>query len=268
MTHFQRIKFTMLCVGFLGILYGLAHMDQPHRKTGDETTAMAENDATKSTVMAEQKIMYLTFNDGPSQNTQGILEILDRYHIKATFFVTGSHPEYFDLIKTIHEQGHSLALHTYSHDYETIYADPEAYFQDLVKLEQLVKEQAGVKTNNIRFLGGSTNSLSDGNQNEIMQELIKDVELLGYVYYDWNGENGDADPTLSPDILYQNALASVKGKNTVMMVMHDGADNANTLAALDRTLQEFVRQGWEFRVIEDNNTPTFHHHSLDSTLDD
>ncbi len=270
MKHFHKIKLSILCVGFLAILYGLAHIDQPHRKSSDETTTMAENDIskTKPVEMAEQKIMYLTFNDGPSQNTEGILDILDRYHIKATFFITGSNPEYFHLLKKVHEQGHTLALHTYSHDYETIYSDPEAYFHDLVKLENLLNDQTGVKTNIIRFLGGSSNTISDRYRNGIMQELVKDAELLGYVYYDWNAENGDSDPKLPPETLYQNALTSVQGKNTVMMVMHDGTDNANTLTALDQTLQEFVRQGWEFRVIEDANMPTFHHQRDESTSAD
>lgn len=260
MKHFKTIKLTIICAGALTILYGLAHMDRPHRKTSDETTAMAENEPAEPIVMAEQKIMYLTFNDAPSQYTQGVLKVLDRYHIKATFFVTGNHPEYFDVLKTIHEQGHTLALHTYSHDYETIYADPQAYFQDLVKLENLVYDQTGVKSNMIRFPGGSSNTVSEQYHAGIMKELVQQAELLGYAYYDWNAENGDGDSSLSPAALYQNALESVKGKNTVMMLMHNGDSNGNTLQALDQTLQEFLRQGWEFRTIDDSHTPIFHHH--------
>lgn len=258
MKHFKTIKLTIICLGFLSLLYGLAHMDQPHRKTNNETTAMAENEPTKTVEMAEQKIMYLTFNDGPSENTQGILDILDHYHIKATFFVTGSNPEYFDLLKIIHERGHVLALHTYSHDYETIYADANAYFQDLTKLENLLNDQVGIQTNILRFPEGSANIVANQYHEGIMSELVKDTERFDYVYYDWNGENGDHDPELSPTTLYQNALASVEGKDTVMMLMHDGSENANTLKALDQTLQEFQRQGWEFRVIEESHMPVFH----------
>lgn len=249
MSHYKTIRMTLLCVGVLTVLYGLAHFDRPHRKMIEDTTAMAENE-TNEPVMAEQKIMYLTFNDAPSQYTQGVLEVLDRYHIKASFFVSGENPKYFDLLKTIHREGHTLALHTYSHDEAVIYADPDAYFQDLVKLENLLYEQTGVKTDILRFPGGSAHA-------EAMAKLIPFAKYHGYRYVDWNADNGDRDASLSPDDLYQNTLAGIQNKKTVMMLMHNGENSGNTLQALDRTIQELMRQGWEFRTI-DSSTPIFH----------
>ena len=94
-----------------------------------------------TTEQSDEKVVYLTLDDGPSKNTQAVLDILDKYNAKATFFVTGAMPEYKDMIKKAYDKGHTIGMHTYSHDYAKVYASVDAYFQDLDQIGQLVKER-------------------------------------------------------------------------------------------------------------------------------
>src|SRR5699024_5238173 len=105
----------------------------------------------------KEKAVYLTFDDGPSENTGRILDILKQYNIKATFFVTGNNQEHDDMIKRAFDEGHSIGLHTYTHDYASVYASEEAYFDDLKKISDLVESIIGQKSYLIRFPGGSSN---------------------------------------------------------------------------------------------------------------
>lgn len=261
MDRTTKIKVFISCVCFLGLIYGLASLDQGHRKQVEESiTTMAEEEKEQKKD-TEPKIMYLTFDDGPSKHTQQVLDLLDQYSIKATFFVTGEDPEHVGLIKAIHEKGHALGIHTYSHDYASIYQSPEAYFQDIEKVANLIQQQAGIQTHILRFPGGSSNTISRKYCEGIMSQLVKQVEEKGYAYYDWNVHNGDGDPSISPDNLYEQLMSELEGKTSAMVLMHDGAGNGNTIASLDTVLRQLVKDGWTFQVIEEQgSTPMFHHH--------
>ena len=97
-----------------------------------------------TTEQSDEKVVYLTLDDGPSKNTQAVLDILDKYNAKATFFVTGAMPEYKDMIKKAYDKGHTIGMHTYSHDYAKVYASVDAYFQDLDQIGQLVKKRSAM----------------------------------------------------------------------------------------------------------------------------
>lgn len=257
---YGKILFSCLC--FLALIYALAGMDRKNRIPNSDLATMAENkqENESNTTPADSKIMYLTFDDGPSQNTPEVLNILDQYQIKATFFVTGEDEASFDLLQEIHKRGHVLGIHTYSHSYRDIYQSVDAYFEDVKQVEQLIFTQTGITPKILRFPGGSSNTVSRKYHEGIMSELVTECERRGLTYYDWNADNGDGNPDLSPDTLYETAMKTSKGKQEVMMLMHDGKGNANTVKALDRILQELIRQGWEFRVIEDrDDMPIFHH---------
>ena len=115
----------------------------------------------------------MTFDDGPSENTIKVLDILKEYDVKATFFVTGHAPSYNDFIKEAFEQGHSIGLHTYSHDYKNIYSSTNAYFNDLDQINSMVESITGQKSDIIRFPGGSSNSISAKYSPGIMSKLVK-----------------------------------------------------------------------------------------------
>lgn len=265
-----KIRVWISCLCFLGVIYGIASLDQGHRKQVEEEIAtMADaKDKQQTTVIApkveqpvNENVMYLTFDDGPSKHTQEVLDILKKYNIKATFFVTGENPEYAGLLRTIHEEGHSLGIHTYSHEYEKIYTSEEAYFEDMQMVKDLIKKESGVETFIIRFPGGSSNTVSRNYKDGIMTSLTKAVEEKGYAYFDWNAHNGDGDPSITSQQLYAQAMEEIKGKKEVVMLLHDGTGNKNTVESLDAMLSEMVSQGWVFKTIGEHATlPVSHHH--------
>ena len=132
---------------------------------------------TKAVPSSEEKIIYLTFDDGPSENTKKIIDILDKYNVKATFFVTGNGQKYNKYIKEAYEKGHTIGLHTYSHNYKEVYSSVDAYFDDLNKIGQMVKEQIGFVPKYIRFPGGSSNTKSAKYCKGLMTTLVTEVQI-------------------------------------------------------------------------------------------
>lgn len=205
-----------------------------------------------SAVQSQEKIVYLTFDDGPSQNTKAILDILQQHHIPATFFVTGNHQRYNDYIKEAYQQGHTIGLHSFCHEYEKIYSSTDAYFDDLEKLSQMVKELIGFVPHYIRFPGGSSNKISSQYQKGIMSVLTKEVLLKGYQYYDWNCSLGDAEGTnVAVETLVENAT-DTKNRNVVILA-HDTDDKDTTVAALPQIIEYYQANGYRFAAIDDDS---------------
>ncbi len=203
------------------------------------------------------KTVYLTFDDGPSSNTPKILKILDQYNVKATFFVIngGSNNKY---MKDIVEKGHTIALHSYTHNYSKIYTSKEAYFNDLNKIHDLVQEQTGVDSKIIRFPGGSSNTVSKKYCKGIMTELTKEVTNNGLVYFDWNVTNGDATGEKTNVEKQLNYVSQYPKKSkTIIVLMHDTDAKDMTVESLPSIIEYYQSQGMNFGVIR-QNTPAIH----------
>ena len=143
-----------------------------------------------SVVVPTGSVIYLTFDDGPSQYTPRLLEILAKYNVKATFFVVGkASTEYYD---DIVNAGHTIAIHTDTHDYKTVYSSQEAYFNDLYAVREKIYNKTGIYTTLMRFPGGSSNSVSKSHCKGIMTALTAAVEAQGFQYFDWNVDSNDA----------------------------------------------------------------------------
>lgn len=197
------------------------------------------------------KVVYLTFDDGPSANTQRILDILDKYHAKASFFVTGNGQKYNYLIKEANKRGHTIALHTYCHDYPTVYASTDAYFNDLNKVGNMVKGLIGYTPRYIRFPGGSSNTVSRHYSSGIMSRLTKMVQEKGYQYYDWNVSSGDAARNNVPAAtLIANSTSS--RNNQIMILCHDTAAKNTTVDALPKIIEHYQSLGYSFKAIDDS----------------
>ncbi len=219
--------------------------------------------ANRVSVKDGVKTCYLTFDDGPSAITPEVLDILDKYNIKATFFVTGTQDKYYDWIGEAYKRGHVIGLHTFSHDYEAIYSSLRSYVADLNKIKELVYQQTGEYTKVMRFPGGSSNLVSKKYNDGIMSRLSKKVIDLGYQYYDWTCINGDGENIKTVSGLVNKAveevqLAQKNGQEDIMFLMHDSASCANTVKALPTILDYLLDQGYVFDVISDYS-PTFHH---------
>ncbi|MCM1182059.1 MAG: polysaccharide deacetylase [Roseburia sp.] len=180
--------------------------------------------------------VYLTFDDGPSSNTDRILDILAQYGVKATFFVVGK-DNYNDQYKRIVEEGHTLAMHSYSHVYADIYQSVDSYSQDLLRLHDYLYELTGVDTNIVRFPGGSSNTISRVD----MRELIAYLDENGMVYFDWNVSSGDATQNyISANQIAANVLRSIDNYSNAVVLFHDAAGKNSTVEALPLIIEKIL----------------------------
>lgn len=206
-----------------------------------------------------RKTVYLTIDDGPSENTQEVLDILDRYGCKATFFVVGHNEEYFPLIAEAYKRGHTIGMHTYSHDYAEVYASPENYFADLDAISAVVKEQIGFVPCFIRFPGGSSNDVSADYCPGIMTELAAEVQQRGFQYWDWNLSVGDGSEHTAEEILGYGT-EPLEAENIVLLC-HDSATKDTTVEALPGIIEHYQQLGYSFEAL-DRNSWVCHHEIL------
>lgn len=192
-------------------------------------------------------VIYLTFDDGPQEGTTNvILDILKEEGVQATFFVTCKGPDY--LIKREYDEGHTVALHTCSHDYASIYSSDDAFFNDLYTVQNRVKNITGYESKITRFPGGSSNTVSRRYSSGIMSRLTGEVQNRGFRYYDWNLSSGDAaggSPT--SDQIYNNVVNSLNKNRANMVLMHD--IKTYTRDALRRIIKYGKENGYRFEKI-------------------
>lgn len=203
------------------------------------------------------KRVYLTFDDGPSENTDDILDILADNDVKATFFVCyTSDEELWPMYNRIVEEGHTLGMHSYSHVYDKVYASKASFIDDVSSLHDFLLEQTGVDSKYYRFPGGSSNTVSSVD----IQELIKYLYSQDIEYYDWNAMSGDAvTESVSPYELNMNVLTYVRdNENDSMVLMHDLTAIPETVQGLDSLIKQLKSEGYEFCAIESNTTPVQH----------
>ena len=209
------------------------------------------------TVEEPSKVVYMTFDDGPSENTDKILKILKKYDAKATFFVTGNNQKYNKSIKKAADQGNTIALHTYTHDYANVYSSTTAYFEDLQKVSDMVKQITGKAPKYIRFPGGSSNTISAQYSHGIMTTLDSLVHEKGYEYFDWNCSSGDAaSNTVPAQDIVRNATSC--DYEQIMILFHDSIPKTTTVEALPEIIKSYKDRGYVFKGISDD-TPIFHH---------
>lgn len=199
-----------------------------------------------------EKVIYLTFDDGPSHNTPKVLDILDTYDIKATFFVVKTDEEaYIPYYKEIVDRGHTIAIHTASHNYKKIYASVDAYLEDFNEIYTLVEEETGVKPTLFRYPGGSTNCQSYAAGDDIMKEM----ERRGFIYYDWNVSSGDGGNQATRETIYDWVTMNSSKRDYSVVLMHDSGGKAETVAALPSIIETLQDRGCEFRSLDETCTP-------------
>lgn len=202
-----------------------------------------------------QKTIYLTFDDGPSPRTPEVLKILKDNGVKATFFVTARSKNSSHYMKDIVADGHTIALHTYTHDYAKVYSSESAYFADLQQISDLVYSETGVRTNLIRFPGGSSNTVSRKYNSGIMTRLTQQVVDKGYVYFDWNVTSGDADKGGSSAQTIINNCRKVPNSNAVIVLMHDSVEKRTTVEALPEVIAYYKAAGCKFAALTESTPP-------------
>jgi peptidoglycan-N-acetylglucosamine deacetylase len=214
---------------------------------------VAEANKIASTNNATDKIAYLTFDDGPSDNTIKILDILKKNNIKATFFVNGN-PNRKDIYKRIVTEGHTIGNHTYSHDYAAVYKTIDGFNGDKQKLEDFIFSITGVKPQILRFPGGSNNQVSYryGGVN-FMDKLTNYEKQCGVKYFDWNVDSTDASVlTQDKDKIIAEVLNGSKNKKQAIILMHDSMPKTTTALALPDIIKGLQDQGFKFSALSSN----------------
>ena len=206
-----------------------------------------------------KKCAYLTFDDGPSANTGKILDILDQYGVKGTFFVC-NHKDYNYYYKEIVDRGHEIALHANSHEYKEVYASEDAFFRDLYTLQDKIFEIAGVRPYVTRFPGGSSNTVHRKHCRGLMDVLVDDLPSRGFIYHDWNVDTTDAEGSNRPvQTLINNVYTGMQGQNEIDVLMHDtGANKNTTVEALPKIIQMLIDNGYTILPITYDTKPIQH----------
>ncbi len=243
--------------------------NQPENVTGVYTTASIE-ESPRDTIQAGEvaqekhqeqeqtkKQVYLTFDDGPSQNTDEILDILKEYNVKATFFVVGKMDEQsVKAYQRIVAEGHTLAMHSYSHKYDEIYASKESFIEDLSMLQEYLYQVTGIWSRFYRFPGGSSNTVSKVD----MQELTAYLNESGITYFDWNIACGDAvSGQVSVEELVENTVGNLDNINRGFVLMHDAVEKKTTVEALPEIIEKIQERGDAvFLPVTDETIPVQH----------
>ena len=199
----------------------------------------------------EGYVAYLTFDDGPSEYTDAILDVLDYYDAKATFFVI-YHKDMEDKYKAIVDRGHTIGLHTFTHKYDKVYRSEKAFFKEIDRIGNYVYRLTGKRTKIIRFPGGSSNTVSRHYCQGIMDTLKKSVPARGYVYHDWNVDSCDAEYyNLAPDKLLENVKKSLTKYRKPDILMHDaGESKRTTVEALPMIIEYIYSQGYSLEGLQ------------------
>ncbi len=202
------------------------------------------------------KVIYLTFDDGPCAYTERLLNILDKYGVKVTFFVTGQSLAHQDMIGEAYRRGHGIGLHTFSHRFQDIYASVDAYYADLERIQSIVVAQTGKRATLLRFPGGASNTVSKKYCKGIMSVLAKDVEYRGYRYCDWNVSSGDAGSSYTYSSIVSEVKKGCSGKKISWVLQHDL--NKTSVEATEEIIVWGLANGYKFLAM-DETSPVTHH---------
>ncbi len=225
--------------------------------SGGQGTADAGNQGREEPVAAHE--VYLTFDDGPSIYTEEILDILDEYQVKATFFVVGKESDAAkEALQDIVARGHTLGMHSYSHKYSELYASEEAFEADFLKLQGYLEDVTGVKSKVYRFPGGSSNTVSEVNMG-IYADYLDSQEVR---FFDWNISSGDGGSAVLPvETLVENVTGGISEKHISVVLMHDSAGKSTTVEALPTIIENILAmEDTVILPITENTRPVQHIH--------
>lgn len=239
---------------------------QEQKSTPEQTPQIQEDSsgaeasepvAEESSGQEEIHKVYLTFDDGPSIYTNDILDILDSYNVKATFFVVGKEgTNAEEALQRIVDEGHTLGMHSYSHKYKELYESMDSFTQDFVRIRDYIYQATGVESVCYRFPGGSSNTVSEID----MHDFIDYLDSQGVEYYDWNVSSGDGGSMkLSTDTLLENCTKDIDTRDTSIILLHDSAEKPTTVEALPDIIENILARPDTVILPITENTRPIHH---------
>ena len=243
------ICFFIICFIVLLLCLTLYFSYAPSKElTCNSTISNEFMDKIKKLTNGQDKIAYLTFDDGPTtQITPKILDILKEENIKATFFVIGksvnTHPE---IVKRAYEEGHYIANHGYSHNNAILYKDSKSFVNEVKQTDLAIGKAIGVE-NYCSYIFRFPNGFMAPLYKEEKKKAARLLSELNYTYIDWNCLNKDSERKYSNNELLNNLKQSAKGKNTLVILMHDTKDVNDSSLVLKESIDYLKTQGYEFR---------------------
>ena len=233
--------------------------ENKYKLTYTSTDSSGNSSTVERQINLIKGIIYLTFDDGPSiQNTSIILNTLKEKNAKATFFVINYSKEKEDVLKREYEEGHTVGLHGYSHDYSEIYNSIDTIMNNFYKIKDKVYETIGYTSKYIRFPGGGSNTISRRYCPGIMTEATKRVLEEGFRYYDWNVDVDDAGRAKTSDEIYQNFVNGIKPGRENIVLLHDSEGHRATADAISAIVDYGQKNGYVFRNITDDTQQVVH----------
>ncbi len=245
-------------VGSYTIIYKV--VDSNGNEADKTRTIIVKNKPVQATQGKDGQngVIYLTFDDGPTTTiTPKILDILKKKNVKATFFILNYDEAGEKIVQREINEGHTVAIHGYSHNYKTIYQSVDSYMQNITMLQDKIKKSTGYNATITRFPGGSSNTVSKFNPG-IMTKLTKEVVNRGYRYFDWNVSSGDAGGAKNSNDVYNNVTKNLSKSRINVVLMHDFSGNTKTLNALEDIIDYGINNGYTFCNITEN-TPMVTH---------
>ena len=261
------VEFLGICVLILAVLiFAIVKIVGWAAGAGEPDETIATTEATRAPtdppteapteppIIGVGGVIYLTFDDGPGKDTPRLLEILEKYKAKATFFFVDT--PHASTIAQVAEGGHTLAMHTATHNFAKIYASEEAYFEDLNKIQSVIEKYSGQKPTLLRFPGGSSNTVSRSYNSGIMTRLTQKVEEMGYTYFDWDVDSGDAGSAKTAEEVAHNVIVGCATRTAPVVLLHD--INSYTVDAIEEILLWGLSNGYTFEGLTADG-PTCHH---------
>lgn len=205
------------------------------------------------------KVIYLTFDDGPSEYTGELLDVLAKYNVKATFFVVNS--KYNNLLSRIVHEGHAIGIHSYTHDYKTIYSSTDAFYDDLYAERSVIFDYTGINPTISRFPGGSSNAVSKQYCTGIMSSLVLSIQENGFQYFDWNVSSGDAAAKpITTEAVINNIVDGVSSHQNSIVLQHD--TKKFSVDAVETIIVWGLENGFTFSTLSNDSFVT--HHSVNN----
>lgn len=205
---------------------------------------------------AGERVIYLTFDDGPGPYTGQLLDILQKHGVKATFFLVNTDYRMEELLQRMVSEGHSIGIHSFCHDFKTVYASEAALLADVYAMRQVILKKTGVQTSLLRFPGGSSNTVSRRYCPGIMSRVAEMLEAAGFCYFDWDVDSGDGYGCADPEAIFRRVVAGVKGRRQAVVLQHDV--NGCSVQAVERIICWGRANGYTFRPLTQDSRPCHH----------
>ncbi len=234
--------------------------DSYGNSTQDTRTVTVTPVGQPKRVIPEGKVIYLTFDDGPSSHTMRLLDILEKYNVKATFFVVagGFQRPHMGALKRIVEDGHSIGIHSTTHDYNLTYGSEDMFYADLYKMQDIIYDYTGVRTTLLRFPGGSSNTVSYPVCPGIMTKLVQGVTDQGFQYFDWNVSSGDGNYVWDSEKVFQSVTSGVSNAKRSYSIVLQHDSKGYSVDTVERIILWGLENGYTFLPLTPDS-PTYHH---------